>query len=490
MANGTFAEHIMLEQELAAFFDRSHAIVFSTGYAATMGMAATLAGPGDVILLDADSHASIYDGVRLSGAEIIRFRHNDAADLEKRLRRLGDRPANTLIIVEGIYSMLGDRAPLADIAGGQAQDTAAMLLVDEAHSMGMLGEHGRGAGGTGRRGGRRRLHRRHLQQEPGCDRRLLREQSSGTGRDPLRHPLLYLHRLALALGHRLDPRGAAPPAAAPAAARAAVANARHLYDGLKALGFRVSPEVSPVVAVTVEDRGQAIQLVEPADGIRHLRQSGHAARLARRLQPAALQYECGAHAPSRSTGSSPPSPPCATAASARPMMDKLSITGNGPPDGEVRISGAKNAALPMLAATLLRPSRCASATCRICATSPPWWNCCRQLGARIEVPAAASWSTSDTRQIHSVRAPYELVKTMRASILVLGPLLARFGEAEVSLPGGCAIGSRPVNLHIQGLKAMGADIGIEDGYIKAHGQGPARAPGSSSTWSRSPGRKT
>ena len=83
MANGTFAEHINLEQELATYFDRKHAIVFSTGYAATMGMASTLAGPGDVILLDADSHASLYDGVKLGGADIIRFRHNDAADLEK-----------------------------------------------------------------------------------------------------------------------------------------------------------------------------------------------------------------------------------------------------------------------------------------------------------------------------------------------------------------------------------------------------------------------
>ena len=90
MANGTFAEHIKLEQELAAFFDRRHAIVFSTGYAATMGMASTLAGPGDVIVLDADSHASIYSGVKLSEADIIRYKHNDPDDLAKRMRRLGD----------------------------------------------------------------------------------------------------------------------------------------------------------------------------------------------------------------------------------------------------------------------------------------------------------------------------------------------------------------------------------------------------------------
>ena len=143
MANGTFTEHVKLEQELAAYFDRKHSIVFSTGYAATMGMGSTLAGPGDVIVLDADSHASIYDGVRLGGADIIRFRHNDAADLAKRLRRLGERVENTLIIVEGIYSMLGDQAPLADIAAVKRK-YGGTLLVDEAHSLGMLGEHGRG----------------------------------------------------------------------------------------------------------------------------------------------------------------------------------------------------------------------------------------------------------------------------------------------------------------------------------------------------------
>ncbi len=147
MANGTFADHIALERELAGFFDKKTAILFSTGYAATMGTSATLAGPGDVILLDADSHASIYDGVRLSGAEIIRFRHNDPDDLDKRLRRLRKRTENTgdtLIIVEGIYSMLGDVAPLADIAALK-REYGAYLLVDEAHSMGVMGDKGRGA---------------------------------------------------------------------------------------------------------------------------------------------------------------------------------------------------------------------------------------------------------------------------------------------------------------------------------------------------------
>ena len=144
MANGTFADHLMLEKDLAEFFGTKGAILFSTGYSATMGMSATLAGPGEVTLLDADSHASIYDGVRLSGAEIIRFRHNDPADLEKRLRRLGQRAEKTLIIVEGIYSMLGDFAPLAEIASLKRK-YGAYLMVDEAHSLGVMGDDGRGA---------------------------------------------------------------------------------------------------------------------------------------------------------------------------------------------------------------------------------------------------------------------------------------------------------------------------------------------------------
>ena len=118
-------------------------MVFSTGYIANLAMLSALTGPGDVLLIDADSHASIYDGCRLSGAEIIRFRHNDPENLAKRLRRLGDRAPNTLIIVEGIYSMLGDRSPLAEIAEVK-EKYGAYLLVDEAHSLGVLGQRGRG----------------------------------------------------------------------------------------------------------------------------------------------------------------------------------------------------------------------------------------------------------------------------------------------------------------------------------------------------------
>ncbi|RPJ76091.1 MAG: aminotransferase class I/II-fold pyridoxal phosphate-dependent enzyme, partial [Desulfobacteraceae bacterium] len=142
-ANGNYDGHVALERELADFFGVRSVIVFSTGYVANLGMISTLTGPGDVLLIDADSHASIYDGCRLSGAEVIRFRHNDPADLDKRLRRLGERAARTIVIVEGIYSMFGDRAPLAEIAAVKRRH-GAYLLVDEAHSLGVLGDHGRG----------------------------------------------------------------------------------------------------------------------------------------------------------------------------------------------------------------------------------------------------------------------------------------------------------------------------------------------------------
>ena len=141
MANGTFSGHVALEAELADFFGRRAAIAFSTGYLANLGILSCVTGRDDVILLDADCHASIYDGCVLGGAEVIRFRHNNPDDLAKRLRRLGDKAADTLIIVEGIYSMLGDRAPLAEISAVKTEFDA-HLLVDEAHSLGVIGERG------------------------------------------------------------------------------------------------------------------------------------------------------------------------------------------------------------------------------------------------------------------------------------------------------------------------------------------------------------
>ena len=114
IANGSYALHTELEKELAQFLDRKHCIVFTTGYQANLGMMSGLAGPNDTIYLDADSHSSIYDGCTLSGAKLVRFRHNDAADLDKRLSRAEGEGGGKLVVLEGIYSMLGDRAPLAE----------------------------------------------------------------------------------------------------------------------------------------------------------------------------------------------------------------------------------------------------------------------------------------------------------------------------------------------------------------------------------------
>jgi UDP-N-acetylglucosamine 1-carboxyvinyltransferase len=158
-------------------------------------------------------------------------------------------------------------------------------------------------------------------------------------------------------------------------------------------------------------------------------------------------------------------------------MDKLIVTGSGPLRGDVRISGAKNAALPILIASLLIDGKLTVTNVPHLHDITTTISLLGQLGASIQVDERMSIEV-DSSMVDQVRAPYELVKTMRASILVLGPLLARFGRAEVSLPGGCAIGSRPVNLHIKGLEAMGAKIQIEEGYIKARvGNGNGRLKG-------------
>ncbi|OOZ16122.1 UDP-N-acetylglucosamine 1-carboxyvinyltransferase [Solemya velum gill symbiont] len=147
-------------------------------------------------------------------------------------------------------------------------------------------------------------------------------------------------------------------------------------------------------------------------------------------------------------------------------MDKLVITGNGPLSGEVRISGAKNAALPILAATLLASDRVVIGNMPHLQDVTTTIALLGQMGADITVTDRMHLEVNAST-VTSCEAPYELVKTMRASILVLGPTLARFGEVAVSLPGGCAIGSRPVNLHIDGLRTMGADIEVENGFIRA-----------------------
>ena len=147
-------------------------------------------------------------------------------------------------------------------------------------------------------------------------------------------------------------------------------------------------------------------------------------------------------------------------------MDKLIISGGTPLSGDVRISGAKNAVLPILAATLLCDSTTTIENVPHLNDVTTTMALLGRMGVGLTVGDKLSIEVDPTT-INTFYAPYELVKTMRASILVLGPLLARFGAAEVSLPGGCAIGTRPVNLHIDGLRAMGAHIEVEEGYIRA-----------------------
>ena len=257
MANGTYSGHVQLERELADFYGCTHGVVFSTGYIANLGMLSSLTAAGDVLMIDADSHASIYDGCRLSGADIIRFRHNDAGDLEKRLRRLGDRATNTLVVVEGIYSMLGDRAPLADIAAVK-EKYGAFLLVDEAHSLGVLGERGRG-----------------LAEEAGVEASV--DFIVGTFSKSLgaiggfcvsNHPAMDM--IPLAARPYIFTASSSPSiiASTREALKNLIArpelrqklwdNAHQLYENLQELGFQLGPEPSPVVAVRVANIDQVI----------------------------------------------------------------------------------------------------------------------------------------------------------------------------------------------------------------------------------------
>ncbi len=143
MANGSYHAHQKLEQELADAWGWPAAMVFSTGYQANLATISTLAGKQDYLLLDSDSHASIYDGAKLGQAQTIVFRHNDPANLDRRLTRLGDDAKRALIVVEGLYSMLGDQPPLEAFIEIKRKH-GAWLLLDEAHSFGVFGEHGLG----------------------------------------------------------------------------------------------------------------------------------------------------------------------------------------------------------------------------------------------------------------------------------------------------------------------------------------------------------
>ncbi len=260
VANGTYAGHKALEDELKTFFQKDHAIVFSTGFLANLGVLSTLMGAGDYILMDADCHASIYDGVRMSQAEIIRFKHNDAADLDKRLARLADKPGNKLIVVEGIYSMLGDSAPLKDLVAVKKKHPNTYLLSDEAHSVGVLGRYGRG-----------------LPEKDGVEDGVdfivgTFSKSVGTvgGFCVSSHP--NFETLRLVCRAYIFTASLPPSVVASAAANLAVIrgpeggalrtrlnrNAAHLHAGLSALGLKIASGPSPVVAVVAPGPDMAV----------------------------------------------------------------------------------------------------------------------------------------------------------------------------------------------------------------------------------------
>lgn len=261
MANGSYGSHLKLEQELAAYFDRPSAIVFSTGYTANLGVISTLATPGSVVLIDADSHASIYDACSLGGAEIIRFRHNDAKDLERRMIRLGERAREAIIIVEGIYSMLGDVAPLVEIVDIKRR-LGGYLLVDEAHSFGVMGAKGRG-----------------LAEELGVEQDVdiilgtFSKSLASIGGFAVGNKAMDVLRYA----SRPYIFTASPSPSIIASVRSSLKsieqhpelreklwkNAHRLYNGLAKLGYELGPRISPVVPVMIGSK---------EDGLRYWRE--------------------------------------------------------------------------------------------------------------------------------------------------------------------------------------------------------------------------
>jgi glycine C-acetyltransferase/8-amino-7-oxononanoate synthase len=262
MLNGTFRDHVDAEEALKEFYGADHAMVFSTGYQANLGTISTIAAKGEYVILDADSHASIYDGCKLGDAEIVRFRHNSVEDLDKRLGRLPKEPGK-LVVLEGVYSMMGDIAPLREMVA-VARKHGAMVLVDEAHSMGFFGEHGRGV-----------YEDQGLVLGTDVDFVIgTFSKSVGTvgGFCVSNHPKFEAMRLACRpyiFTASLPPSVVATAATSIRKLMSAQdkrdrlwANARRLHGGLTELGFKLGTAApdSAIVAVILEDQEQAVMI--------------------------------------------------------------------------------------------------------------------------------------------------------------------------------------------------------------------------------------
>jgi 8-amino-7-oxononanoate synthase len=258
IANGTYADHALLERRIAEFYGRRSAMIFTTGYQANLGLISTLAGRDDYLLIDADSHASIYDASKLSSAEVMRFRHNDPEDLAHRLRRLQGHPGNRIIVTEGIYSMLGDTAPLREIAAVK-REMGAWLIVDEAHSLGILGTHGRGlceAAGV----------EHEVDFVVGTFSKSLGAIGGFATSDLPEFDVLRVVCRPYMFTASLPPAVIASVIAAlgrlstdKSLAAHVLSNCRRLYFGLAQAGFDLGPEPNPIVAVKMPDRETAMQ---------------------------------------------------------------------------------------------------------------------------------------------------------------------------------------------------------------------------------------
>ncbi len=257
LANGSYYGHHALEAELSRAFCMRSAIVFTTGYQANLGIISTIVGRGDAIVMDADSHASIYDGAKMSGADVHRFRHNDAADLAKRVKRLKSKVGHLLIITEGIFSMLGDRAPIREIVEVK-RESGAYLIVDEAHSFGILGSRGLG-----------------LAEEQGCLQDMdfvlgTFSKSLGSvggycvsdheGLEAVRHSMrAYMFTASSTPASIATVRAALRVMQERPELRAQLrGNFERVYEGMKNLGFVLGPEPGPVVAARFEDATEAL----------------------------------------------------------------------------------------------------------------------------------------------------------------------------------------------------------------------------------------